>query len=132
MLNEKGGLPVKIRDSVVFVTGANRGIGLEFAQELLAAGALKVYAAARNPERIPLDEVTRIRLNVTNPNAVASAAIECPDLINNAGIARATRPGLALRLSMEVKNKSLLHVLSSTRPGKKRRPHVWHSMNEQS
>jgi hypothetical protein len=24
MLNEKGGLPVKIRDSVVFVTGANR------------------------------------------------------------------------------------------------------------
>ena len=41
MLNEKGGLPVKIRDSVVFVTGANRGIGLEFAQELLAVGALK-------------------------------------------------------------------------------------------
>ena len=99
---------MKIRDSVVFVTGAWRGIGLVFAQELLAAGALKVYAAARNPERIPLDGVTRIRLNVTNPNAVASAAIECPDvnlLINNAGIARATRPGLALRLSYGGKKK---------------------------
>jgi NAD(P)-dependent dehydrogenase (short-subunit alcohol dehydrogenase family) len=27
-----------IRDSVVFVTGSNRGIGLPFVQELLAAG----------------------------------------------------------------------------------------------
>jgi NAD(P)-dependent dehydrogenase (short-subunit alcohol dehydrogenase family) len=45
---------MKIRDSVAFVTGANRGLGLVFAQELLAAGARKVYAAARNPEHIPL------------------------------------------------------------------------------
>jgi len=35
---------MKIRDSVAFITGANRGIGLAFAQELLAAGARKVYA----------------------------------------------------------------------------------------
>jgi NAD(P)-dependent dehydrogenase (short-subunit alcohol dehydrogenase family) len=41
---------MKIRDSVAFVTAANRGLGLVFAQELLAAGARKVYAAARNPE----------------------------------------------------------------------------------
>jgi NAD(P)-dependent dehydrogenase (short-subunit alcohol dehydrogenase family) len=81
---------MKIRDSVAFVTGANRGIGLAFAQELLAAGARKVYAAARNPERIPLDGVERVRLDVTNPNAVASVAKEYADvnlLINNAGIA---------------------------------------------
>lgn len=84
---------MKIRNSVAFVTGANRGIGLVFAQQLLAAGARKVYAAARNPERIPVDRVTRIALDVTDPDAVASAAIECPDvniLINNAGIARWT------------------------------------------
>jgi NAD(P)-dependent dehydrogenase (short-subunit alcohol dehydrogenase family) len=83
---------MKIRDSVAFVTGANRGIGLVFAQELLAAGARRVYAAARNPESIPLDGVIRIPLDVTNTNAVASAAAECPDviLINNAGIARWT------------------------------------------
>jgi len=55
---------MKIRDSVAFVTGANRGIGLAFAQELLAAGARKVYAAARNPEHISLNGVERVRLGL--------------------------------------------------------------------
>jgi NAD(P)-dependent dehydrogenase (short-subunit alcohol dehydrogenase family) len=71
---ETGDLPIKIRDSVAFVTGAKRGIGLAFAQELLARGARKVYATARQPERI----------------TVAAAARQCADvnlLINNAGIA---------------------------------------------
>ena len=82
-----------IRDSVAFVTGANRGIGLAFAQELLAAGAQKVYAAARNPESIPLRGVERVRLDVTNPREAAAAAKASGDvnlLINNAGIARWT------------------------------------------
>lgn len=81
---------MKVRDSVAFVTGANRGIGLAFAQELLAAGARKVYASARNPERITLEGVERVRLDVTKPDTVAAAASECTDvnlLINNAGIA---------------------------------------------
>jgi NAD(P)-dependent dehydrogenase (short-subunit alcohol dehydrogenase family) len=80
---------MKIRDSVAFVTGANRGLGLVFAQELLAAGAKKVYAAARNPEHIPLNGVVCVPLNVTASNAITAAARECPDvnlLINNAGI----------------------------------------------
>jgi len=34
------------------VTGANRGLGKAFAHALLAAGARKVYAGARNPESI--------------------------------------------------------------------------------
>jgi NAD(P)-dependent dehydrogenase (short-subunit alcohol dehydrogenase family) len=50
---------MRIRDSVAFVTGANRGLGLAFAQELLAGGARKVYAAARHLERITLDGVDR-------------------------------------------------------------------------
>jgi len=81
---------MKIRDSVAFVTGANRGIGLAFAQELLAGGARKVYAAARQPERITLAGVERVRLDVTNPEDVAAAVRQCTDvslLINNAGIA---------------------------------------------
>jgi NAD(P)-dependent dehydrogenase (short-subunit alcohol dehydrogenase family) len=81
---------MKIRDSVAFVTGANRGIGLAFAQELLTGGARKVYAAARQPERIPLAGVESVRLDVTNPEDVAAAARQCNDvnlLINNAGIA---------------------------------------------
>jgi NAD(P)-dependent dehydrogenase (short-subunit alcohol dehydrogenase family) len=80
---------MKIRDSVAFVTGANRGIGLAFVQELLAAGGRKVYAAARNPETIPADGVHRIRLDVTDGNAIAAIAEDCTDvnlLINNAGI----------------------------------------------
>jgi NAD(P)-dependent dehydrogenase (short-subunit alcohol dehydrogenase family) len=80
---------MKIRDSVAFVTGANRGIGLE----LLAAGARTVYAAARNPESIPLSAVERVRLDVTDPEAVASAARASGDvnlLVNNAGVARWT------------------------------------------
>jgi NAD(P)-dependent dehydrogenase (short-subunit alcohol dehydrogenase family) len=89
----KGSLPMKIRDSVAFITGANRGIGLAFAQELLAAGAGKVYAAARNPEQIILEGVHRVRLDVTKPENIVAVARECTDvnlLINNAGIARWT------------------------------------------
>jgi NAD(P)-dependent dehydrogenase (short-subunit alcohol dehydrogenase family) len=81
---------MKIRDSVVFVTGSNRGIGLAFVQELLASGARKVYAAARNPESITPAGVHRVRLDVTNLDTIAAAASECTDvnlLINNAGIA---------------------------------------------
>jgi NAD(P)-dependent dehydrogenase (short-subunit alcohol dehydrogenase family) len=63
---------------------------MAFAQELLAAGARKIYAAARQPERITLAAVERVRLDVTNPEDVAAAARRCTDvnlLINNAGIA---------------------------------------------
>ena len=80
---------MRIRDAVAFVTGANRGLGLVFAQELLAAGARKVYAAARQPERITLAGVERMRLDVTQPDTITAAARACPDvnlLINNAGI----------------------------------------------
>jgi NAD(P)-dependent dehydrogenase (short-subunit alcohol dehydrogenase family) len=87
---DKGDLRMKVRDSVAFVTGANRGIGLAFAQELLAGGARKVYAAARNPEGIAVNGVHPVRLDVTKPDTIAAAASEFTDvnlLINNAGIA---------------------------------------------
>ena len=48
---------MKIKDSVVFITGANRGLGLAFARAALAAGAKKVYAAARDPKSITLEGV---------------------------------------------------------------------------
>jgi len=80
---------MKIRDSVAFITGANRGIGLAFAQALLAKGAKKVYAAARNPETVKLAGVHAVRLDVTKPDEAVAAARTCGDvslLINNAGI----------------------------------------------
>ena len=81
---------MKIRESVAFVTGANRGIGLAFAQELLAGGARKVYAAARDPKSVTLEGVHPVRLDVTNAETISAAASKYTDvnlLINNAGIA---------------------------------------------
>jgi NAD(P)-dependent dehydrogenase (short-subunit alcohol dehydrogenase family) len=81
---------MKIRDSVAFVTGANRGLGLAFTRELQAAGARKVYAASRKPASVGLPGVYPIRFDVTVPEQIADAARECADvnlLINNAGIA---------------------------------------------
>lgn len=82
---------MKIENSVVLVTGANRGIGLAFAQALLARGARKVYAAARNPASVTQPGVTPLQLDVTNPDDIAAAVKQASDVtlvINNAGIAQ--------------------------------------------
>lgn len=81
---------MKLDNAIVFITGANRGIGLAFAREALARGARKVYAGARNPASVKLAGVEPIQLDVTNPAEIAAAAARCGDvtlLINNAGIA---------------------------------------------
>jgi len=80
---------MKIQGSIALVTGANRGLGTAFARGLLAAGAAKVYAAARNPASVALPGATPVRLDVTQPDQVAALARELPDvnlLVNNAGI----------------------------------------------
>ena len=80
---------MRIQQSTALVTGANRGLGRAFAQGLLAAGARKVYAAARNPDRIDLPGVEPLYLDVTKPESVLAAAQKSRDvdlLINNAGI----------------------------------------------
>jgi len=80
---------MKIRNAVALVTGANRGIGLAFTRELLARGARKVYAAARDPASITLPGVEPLRLDVTKPDQIAAAVARAGDVtlvINNAGI----------------------------------------------
>jgi NAD(P)-dependent dehydrogenase (short-subunit alcohol dehydrogenase family) len=80
---------MKIANSTVIVTGANRGIGLAFTRELLARGARKVYAGARDPSTVKQPGVEAIRLDVTKPEQVAAAVALAGDVtlvINNAGV----------------------------------------------
>lgn len=81
---------MNLSNAVVLITGANRGIGLALAREALERGARRVYAAARDPARVQLPGVVPIQLDVTDPDQVARAARDCPDvtvLVNNAGVA---------------------------------------------
>ena len=78
-----------ITGSVALVTGANRGLGRQFAQQLLERGATKVYATSRRPELVDVPGAEVLRLDVTDPESVAAAAAAAADvslLVNNAGI----------------------------------------------
>ena len=83
---------------VVVITGANRGLGLEFCRQYLAGGA-KVYACSRSPEKAATllelkqsygEALEIVPLDVSNPVMLANLpyVIEEPIdiLINNAGI----------------------------------------------
>ena len=98
------------------VTGANRGLGRRFAQELVGRGA-KVYAAARDPETIDVPGVIPIQLDITDPDSIRRAAAEAGDvnvLVNNAGVStRATLLDGSLddiRLEMETHYFGTLQV----------------------
>lgn len=79
----------------VLITGANRGLGLEFARQLSAAGN-RVIAAVREPGRAP--EALRATgariepLDIANPDSIRALAARLnPEgpidlLINNAGV----------------------------------------------
>jgi len=82
---------MKIFDQIALVTGANRGIGRQFVQELLERGADKVYATARRPETLEFEDprVVPLRLDLLDHTSIVEAASLAPDvtlLINNAGI----------------------------------------------
>lgn len=65
---------MKIEGSIALVTGANRGLGAAFVRALLAGGAAKVYAAARDPATVKQASVVPVELDVTKPEQVAALA----------------------------------------------------------
>ncbi len=71
---------MKLQDAIVLITGANRGIGLAFAEAALARGAHKVYAGARNPSSITTPGLVPVKLDVTSDMDVAAAARICADV----------------------------------------------------
>ncbi|HXP19329.1 MAG TPA: SDR family oxidoreductase [Streptosporangiaceae bacterium] len=79
---------MKIAGAIALVTGANRGMGRHYVEQLLDRGAAGVYATARNPQAVKVRGVTVLALDVTDGHAVAAAARAATDvtlLINNAG-----------------------------------------------
>ena len=88
---------MKIQNAIALVTGANRGIGWELVQHLLAAGAPKVYATAR--DTTTLDALAKshpgrlqvLKLDITQADQIEAVKARCTDvnlLVNNAGINR--------------------------------------------
>lgn len=85
-----------IKDSVVLITGANRGLGLALANAFIKAGARKVYGGTRKtrsvsgtPSSANEAGLIPIQLDVTSSVDIAAAARQLGDvtiLINNAGV----------------------------------------------
>ena len=78
------------------VTGAGRGLGLEFAKQLLARG-YRVVGTARDPSKYPamseLEGLETLALDVADPDSIAAAAQALGEkfealhlVVNNAGI----------------------------------------------
>lgn len=116
---------MKIQGAAVFVTGANRGIGLAFAREALAMGAAKVYAGMRKADGVSEPGMIPVLIDVTNPESIRRAVTECGDvsiLVNNAGIAELVTDALdnrveaVTRAMMEVNLFGIIRVTQAFAP----------------
>lgn len=117
---------MKINGAIALVTGANRGLGRSYVEQLLAMGAVKVYAGARDPASVNLADprVVPVRLDVTSEADIAAAARDCPDvtlLVNNAGQmlyapVMAENAASALRQELDVNAFGLLAMSQAFAP----------------
>src|SRR5258708_2284711 len=80
---------MKIADSTILVTGANRGIGRALVEEALRRGAKRVFAGTRKPLAHSDRRVTSLTVDVTSAAQIRGAVDEVESLdilINNAGV----------------------------------------------
>lgn len=119
-----------VKNRVVLITGANRGIGESTVREFLSQGAGKVYAAARNLESLNLlilenpEKVVPLHIDLNKPETITAAAEVASDVevvINNAGILNIANPLAedavsALQQEMEVNVYGLIRVAQAFAP----------------
>jgi hypothetical protein len=90
----KGRLVMKIQGSVALVTGSNRGLGKALVSALLEAGAIKVYAAARDVSKV----VQALRPELRGRNIEILAAFPGPidtDMVRDLPIPKASPADVA-------------------------------------
>ncbi|MFJ8828306.1 SDR family oxidoreductase [Streptomyces sp. NPDC102467] len=116
---------MQINGSIALVTGANRGIGQRFVEQLLAEGAQKVYAGARRPDLLDVSDsrVVPLHLDLLDETSVSQAAVAASDvtvLVNNAGITTGanllTSPVQDIRTDLETHLFGTLGVIRAFAP----------------
>ena len=87
----------------VLVTGANRGLGLEFVKQLLSKSNYEVIATCRTPSTFPFQQLpntarlTLLPLDLTSPESIQNIPVQLTNktldvIIHNAGISSSTHP----------------------------------------
>lgn len=86
---------IDVRNKVILITGANRGIGKAYVEAFLNQGVTKIYAGARDLENLKEvtalnpDIIVPVQLDITNDEHIKKVAEQASDLdilVNNAGI----------------------------------------------
>jgi len=81
-----------LKNKVILITGANRGIGESLVKASLEKGVKKIYATSRNSSKMPDfgdERVVPLELDITDNTQISKVAEKTTDvevLINNAGI----------------------------------------------
>ena len=117
---------MSLKNKVVLVSGANRGIGAATVRELLRADVKKIYAGARSLETLPDfgdARVVPMQLDITDEGSVNRAsegAVDIDVLLNNAGSLAfsdfITSPHDALDADMKTNFYGTLRVIRAFTP----------------